>query len=71
MNLPLPVLTQNWDGQGIEIGSSPLDHNGNIDTSVDYRQILQPGEILENRISLEVLKDSQTESILDEILNYG
>jgi hypothetical protein len=30
------LLRRNWDGMGIEIGSSPLDHNGNIDETVDY-----------------------------------
>lgn len=38
------LLRKNWDGMGIEIGSSPLDHNGNIDKSVDYKQELKPGE---------------------------
>lgn len=38
------LLRKNWDGMGIEIGSSPLDHNGNLDKSVDYKQELKPGE---------------------------
>ncbi len=38
------LLRKNWDGMGIEIGSSPLDHNGNTDKSVDYKKELKPGE---------------------------
>lgn len=44
------LLQNNWDGLGIEIGSSPLDHNGNIDKSVDYKQELKPGE----KIKIEI-----------------
>jgi hypothetical protein len=39
------LLRKSWDGMGIEIGSSPLDHNGNIDKSVDYKAELKPGEM--------------------------
>lgn len=39
------LLEKNWDGLGIEIGSSALDHDGNIDESVEYNPILKPGEI--------------------------
>lgn len=66
-----PVLTKNWDGQGIEIGSSSLDHNGNIDTSVDYKEILQPGEALENMIKIEMLPGSQVKSLHDDIMSYN
>lgn len=38
------LLQKNWDGMGIEIGSSPLDHNDNIDESVGYKKELFPGE---------------------------
>ena len=43
----------NWDGLGIEIGSSALDHNQNIDESVEYQEMLSPGE--EKTIEMEVL----------------
>ena len=43
----------NWDGLGIEIGSSALDHNQNIDESVEYQERLAPGE--EKTIEMEVL----------------
>ena len=38
------LLQKNWDGMGIEIGSSALDHDGNIDETVDYIPHLEPGE---------------------------
>lgn len=38
------LLRKNWDGMGIEIGSSALDHDGNIDKSVAYEPALKPGE---------------------------
>lgn len=38
------LLHKNWDGMGIEIGSSPLDHNGNVDKSVEYLHEIEPGE---------------------------
>jgi len=46
------LLRKNWDGMGIEIGSSPLDHNGNIDESVSYNPELKSGEI--KKILIEV-----------------
>jgi hypothetical protein len=38
------LLHKHWDGIGIEIGSSALDHDGNTDKSVEYMQELAPGE---------------------------
>ena len=66
-----PVLKKNWDGQGIEIGSSPLDHNGNIDTSVVYKEILQPGEALENEIKIEMLSGPQVKPLQDDIMSFN
>jgi hypothetical protein len=37
------ILTKNWDGMGLEIGSNALDHNGNIDKTVCYEPELSPG----------------------------
>lgn len=67
----LPVLTKNWDGQGIEIGSSPLDNNGKIDPSVDCKKNLKPGEALVNEIKSEMLTDKQSKYLYNEILNYN
>jgi hypothetical protein len=55
-----PVFNKNWDGQGIEIGSSALDHDGNTDTSVNYRSELKPGESLEIQINVSVLDEDET-----------
>jgi hypothetical protein len=38
------LLEKNWDGFGIEIGSSALDHDGNTDRSVKYQPVLKSGE---------------------------
>ncbi len=50
-----PVFKRNWDGQGIEIGASALDHDGNVDPEVPEAQALQPGESLEVAIDFQVL----------------
>jgi hypothetical protein len=47
------LLHKNWDGMGIEIGSSALDHNGNIDESVDYKSLLKPDELQIIQIKLQ------------------
>lgn len=39
-----PLYQKNWDGQGIEIGSSGLDHDGNTDPGVESQKALKPGE---------------------------
>ncbi|MGM0474373.1 MAG: DUF4432 family protein [Bacteroidota bacterium] len=65
-----PVLTRNWDGQGIEIGSGPLDHDGNIDRSVDYKETLGPGEVLENEIRIEMLTDAGAQELVNDIRDF-
>lgn len=47
------LLRRNWDGMGIEIGSSPLDHNGNMDETVEYKQELLMGEKKKIEIGLK------------------
>jgi hypothetical protein len=37
------IMDRNWDGMGIEIGSSALDHDGNTDPSVPDETFLPPG----------------------------
>ncbi|MBE0655276.1 MAG: DUF4432 family protein [Bacteroidales bacterium] len=56
----LPVFDKNWDGQGIEIGSSALDHDGNTDPSVNYKNELEPGESIEIQINISVLDSQET-----------
>lgn len=38
------ILEKNWDGMGIEIGSSALDHDGNVNKTVEYDAMLHQGE---------------------------
>jgi hypothetical protein len=47
------LLKKNWDGLGIEIGSSALDHNGNIDESVRLITYLRAGQ--EKVIEMEMM----------------
>ncbi len=47
------LLKKNWDGMGIEFGSSPLDHNGNLDATVMYEPSIKPGEIKSITIKIE------------------
>lgn len=55
------LLENNWDGLGIEIGSSALDHNNNIDNSVNYQQTLNPGE--QKTIEMEVLHENAVSTL--------
>lgn len=50
-----PVFKRNWDGQGIEIGSSALDHDGNVDPDVPKTKALAPGESIEIVIDFQVM----------------
>jgi hypothetical protein len=47
------LLKKNWDGLGIEIGSSPLDHNGNTDKSVELKGYLHAGQ--QKTIQMELM----------------
>jgi hypothetical protein len=66
-----PVFRKNWDSQGIEPGSSALDHNGKIDSNVAYEKYLAPGESLENKVEVEVLSEEQADLLYKDILNYN
>jgi hypothetical protein len=66
-----PVLTKNWDGQGIEFGSSPLDHDGNVDPGVVYDPILQAGETRDIKIHVEVLSSQESARLKKEIDQYN
>jgi hypothetical protein len=48
-----PVFHRNWDGLGIEIGASALDHDGNTDPKVAAEKPLMPGETRMIRIEIE------------------
>lgn len=52
------LMKKNWDGLGIEIGSSPLDHNGNIDRSVEVQPSLLPDQ--QTTIEMELMFPDKT-----------
>jgi hypothetical protein len=53
------LLQKNWDGMGIEIGSSALDHDGNIDTSVHYQSDIGPGQRLIIPMELRFIQNNK------------
>jgi hypothetical protein len=65
------LLKRNWDGMGIEIGSSPLDHDGNIDTKVKCKSILNPGDRINIEILITRIEDIQLKSLKEEIERYN
>lgn len=65
------VLKRNWDGQGIEFGSSALDHDGNVDPAVAYDPILPPGQTVSINILVEVLSPEKTQEVAEEIRKYN
>ena len=48
-----PLFTKNWDGMGIEIGASALDHDENTDPAVPVANPLQPNEKFTNLTQLD------------------
>jgi hypothetical protein len=64
------ILKRNWDGQGIEFGCSPLDHDGNIDPSVHYDRILPPEASVTIDILVEVLSPQATHTLAADIQGY-
>ena len=61
------LLKKNWDGMGIEIGSGPLDHDGNIDKSVKYEPVLEPGKIKEINIGISFPEGDELTSLRKKI----
>jgi len=53
-----PLFNKNWDGMGIEIGASALDHNGNTDPSVPVPKPLEPKEKFTNHISIKIINSN-------------
>jgi acyl-ACP thioesterase len=54
---------KNWDGMGLEIGSSALDHNGNIDKTVSYEPALSPGDSITIPFRIKWLDAKHTENL--------
>ena len=64
------ILLKNWDGMGLEIGSSALDHNGNIDQTVSYEPALNPRESLTIPLRIKWLDARDTENLARLINDY-
>ena len=66
-----PLFHKNWDGMGIEIGASALDHNGNTDSAVPVAKPLQPKEKFTTQISIKVINDKTAADLVKEFSGYS
>lgn len=65
------LLENNWDGLGIEIGSSALDHNNNVDNSVKYQQKLAPEEQITIEMEIILSDAVSTLEMASDIHSYN
>jgi hypothetical protein len=64
------ILHKNWDGMGLEIGSSALDHNGNTDKTVSYEPVLHPGESRTIPLKIQWLDKPGADELAERINAY-
>jgi hypothetical protein len=64
------ILMKNWDGMGLEIGSSALDHDGNTDKTVSYEPDLNPGAQLVIPLRIKWLDEHNALDLEAEINAY-
>lgn len=62
-----PVFKRNWDGIGIEFGSSALDHDGNTDSSLSSEAVLYQKKTRRIDIALTFLDSSKIVELKDSI----
>ena len=62
-----PLFSRNWDGMGIEFGSSALDHDGNTDQSVSEPGSLAPGSSIEIPLRLDFMGGNELRELSEEI----
>ena len=62
-----PLFSRNWDGMGIEFGSSALDHDGNTDQLVPKSGFLEPGSSIEIPLLLDFMEGNELQELSDEI----
>lgn len=62
-----PLFSKNWDGIGIEIGSSALDHDGNTDPVVPDQAALNPGSSIEIPLLIEFPDINEIGHLAEEI----
>lgn len=66
-----PVFKKPWNGIGIEIGASALDHDGRTDSSVAINPVLLPGQAVKLVIGVEVLDHDKTLEVEKEITIFN
>jgi hypothetical protein len=66
-----PVFQKPWNGIGIEIGASALDHDGRTDSSVSFNPVLLPGQAVNLVIGVEVLDHDKTLEMEKEISMFN
>ena len=64
------ILCAGWNGYGPEIGSSALDHDGNIDAEA-LHPVLAPGERVVIPMVFSLLDTEETEQLEAAIANYN
>ena len=62
-----PLFSRNWDGIGIEFGSSALDHNGNTDSSIAEQVSLAPGSLIEIPLSIDFVDGNELQLVDEKI----
>ncbi len=66
-----PLFRKPWDGIGIEIGSSALDHDGNTDPDVPAEKTLQPGTSRVISLHIDFPENEELERDILEIQRYN
>lgn len=59
-----PLFSKNWDGIGIEFGSSALDHDANTDPSVPAQAFIDPGQSLTIRMDIDFLAGEELQRLV-------
>lgn len=67
----VPVFQKPWNGLGIEIGASALDHDGNTDKEVVYCPVLLPGEKKDIFIGIDVIANEKVSEIESDINHFN
>ena len=66
-----PVFAKNWDGIGLEVGSDALDHDGNIDTTSEYKSTIMPGESMALTITITPLDKTEANLLKNKFLQFN
>jgi hypothetical protein len=66
-----PLFAKPWDGLGIEIGTSALDHDGNNDETIGYHHNRFPGEKQRIQIEIEIIDPQRRAQLETEISKFN